>query len=1059
MKKRYGIWLLILFLFSTISIAGHGQGSTVLNLNSTSKIVPVNNTGNSLSLNQVPRINHGSNMNANITKIGNYFDAINMFTTFRLYNNRTSVTSLIFADMDGEILIEKAIENGGSNLSDMTSEMINSTTVLMSDNNGPYLWNMETDEEIRYNIDGHHEYEFNPNSNTVFTLGRTSLWINGTNYTYDMILESDVNGNIVWQFNTSAWIDPEPLGDSILTDYTHGNSVFYEADLDVIYYNARNINTFYKINHTTGDLIWGLGELGEFDLKNLAGEPTGSMFTQAHAVEPIGNNTFIMMDNGYRDLIDGQLQTTSRLLEIQINEETKEAWESWNWIPPLGYKIPWWGDADKLPNGNRFGTFGTSFKIGFDMGARLPEVDDVGIVWEMNFPTENGFTQAMYRSERISFSPVIFGDQQINVLGNQDAEVSWKTHYNFRSKQTFNGLYEIYLDGLIVDSNSHKFESLWLGTEIVFNFGKLIDGNHNATLLLMDEAGHDTSFYTNIEVGDFIITGVTTMDFERGLNESFTFEGLTPSTLETFIYLNDMFQESFIWAGEAHEFGLWALDAGTYNLRIELFNNSQSIFNETVIINIYPQLAPEFLASPVDFEVARDRLFELTWELFDYSPASYKVYIDENLYLSRNWYNQFATRSTFVSLQLSGFHNVTIVAEDLTGMTTSLELNITVPFESTPLILQEPLELRFEWKSDIDLTWLVTGVTSWELQRNGVSFITGQGVVNKISLPINWFEDEWIPNTYNMSLILFNDDSGISVKYDFQIEIVVKLADFYANSYLPEGTLFVNLADNALGVPDGQYAAIIGYYGLGYITLDMGDNEDINNEIGSDFIVYTTNQGQYEVSAGNNPTTLQKLGRASGIQGFDLSIIGLESARFVRIELVSGLKIELDAIEAIYVSDILNDDSPPIINGPEDHTLFLDQSVNLQWIIDDLTPLRFEVKINNVKVISGLIDDPVIALSFVGSQLGVFQIEMIVTDVFDNFASDIVVIDVIQEPIDSTTTITQVTEINTTTLLTQTTTEPVLTNGNDDSPIDLLFLVLSIMLTIQVFRRVRKKTR
>ena len=47
-------------------------------------------------------------------------------------------------------------------------------------------------------------------------------------------------------------------------DLTHSNSLFFDAENDILYYNARNPNTFYKINHSSSEVIWGLGEHGNF---------------------------------------------------------------------------------------------------------------------------------------------------------------------------------------------------------------------------------------------------------------------------------------------------------------------------------------------------------------------------------------------------------------------------------------------------------------------------------------------------------------------------------------------------------------------------------------------------------------------------------------------------------------------------------------------------------------------------------------------------------------------------------------------------------------------------
>ncbi|MHA2211490.1 MAG: hypothetical protein ACXABV_20230, partial [Candidatus Thorarchaeota archaeon] len=59
--------------------------------------------------------------------------------------------------------------------------------------------------------------------------------------------------------------------------------------------------------------------------------------------------------------------------------------EVWSWTGDLSYFSGWWGDADRLANGNRLGTFAAEAREAGPYGARLVEVNDDGeIVWEMS---------------------------------------------------------------------------------------------------------------------------------------------------------------------------------------------------------------------------------------------------------------------------------------------------------------------------------------------------------------------------------------------------------------------------------------------------------------------------------------------------------------------------------------------------------------------------------------------------------------------------------------------------------------------------------------------------
>ena len=190
---------------------------------------------------------------------------------------------------------------------------------------------------------------------------------------------------------------------------------------------------------------------------NKMGEPIENLFYHAHAVEQIDDNTFILFDNDYYNLTqtDMNSEKKSRIIEIKINETTMTANESWVWNPSQDYYSKVWGDADRLPNGNRLGTFGTTSHPNTNISARLVEVNNAGkIVWEMNFPKDE-FSYGIYRAERFRFSPVIAYQDDIFTTKNIDVNVTWQTWYNFRTKGEMTGSYEIYLDGSLIDSNTH----------------------------------------------------------------------------------------------------------------------------------------------------------------------------------------------------------------------------------------------------------------------------------------------------------------------------------------------------------------------------------------------------------------------------------------------------------------------------------------------------------------------------------------------------------------------------------------------------------------------------
>lgn len=92
------------------------------------------------------------------------------------------------------------------------------------------------------------------------------------------------------------------------------------------------------------------------------------------------------------------------MIEVTLNEQDMTARVSWSWTAPREYWSPYWGKADRLPNGDRIGTFGTETHSKYEnifpnsTGAVLIEVNPKGeVVRTYTFPLGWG----IYRIEEI----------------------------------------------------------------------------------------------------------------------------------------------------------------------------------------------------------------------------------------------------------------------------------------------------------------------------------------------------------------------------------------------------------------------------------------------------------------------------------------------------------------------------------------------------------------------------------------------------------------------------------------------------------------------------------
>jgi hypothetical protein len=420
------------------------------------------------------------------------FQALNLFEIMQTNRSTGEIyRELVILDMDANVIKKKDLHN--------PVEFINATTILATwrGNDTTVLWNYYTDEIEYMNFTGHHEREYNAIDETFFVLTDVRREINGTSYRFDLIEEYNRTGHRVWYLDVYDFIDETqwcPYQDMIgaAADVTHGNTVYFDSDDDIIYFNARNTNTFYKIDHETGELLWSLGEYGDFTLYDKNGVERDNLFYHAHAVEPIDDDTFIIFDNDLHNQTDWN-NKLSRILEITIDEVSMVANESWSWIAPAEYYCGWFGDADRLPNGNRLGTFGTRHhEMDIIEDARLVEVDSAGnIVWSIDFLENQYYEYNVYRMERFGLSPFLSTPADYNTT-NSNVSISWDAWYNFRPKRTIEGHFEFFFQDIMIDSGSVFYDKFWRPVNLAFDLANLDFGTYNATLCIYDEAGHKT---------------------------------------------------------------------------------------------------------------------------------------------------------------------------------------------------------------------------------------------------------------------------------------------------------------------------------------------------------------------------------------------------------------------------------------------------------------------------------------------------------------------------------------------------------------------------------------
>jgi hypothetical protein len=235
---------------------------------------------------------------------------------------------------------------------------------------------------------------------------------NGSTKIDDQLLEEITPSlNVVWSWKLFDHIPPAGSREELC----HGNTFKVDEAAGIVYYNCRFLGLF-KIDRSSGDILWRLG--GSYDTTSLgAGDftysPTTGRFSDDHEPELHDDGTVLLYDNGGYNASagfgGGSTSYHSRVLEYQLDETGKTAKVTWEfpgtfsvdtWYKNNWYS-PYWGDADRLANGNILVTAPTKST---SASTRIFEVTRAGkVVWEITLPANNGSFQA----QRLSPPPLV----------------------------------------------------------------------------------------------------------------------------------------------------------------------------------------------------------------------------------------------------------------------------------------------------------------------------------------------------------------------------------------------------------------------------------------------------------------------------------------------------------------------------------------------------------------------------------------------------------------------------------------------------------------------------
>lgn len=222
----------------------------------------------------------------------------------------------------------------------------------------------------------------------------------------DAVVDIDLNGDVVWAWNSFDHLDVNRHPYFGLPDWTHSNALVYTADGNLLL-SMRGQSWILKLDYAngkgSGDILWKLGPGGDFAISG--GDPTQWFYAQ-HYPNVLSSNGSLMTLAVYDD---GNARTDStgvqcgssatapvcysRAAIFQVDTATNLATPLWQDLP--GFFSFWGGSIDALSNGDvEFASSQPS--IGPPVILEVTHTSSPQVVWQMNI---NG--AHVYRGYRI----------------------------------------------------------------------------------------------------------------------------------------------------------------------------------------------------------------------------------------------------------------------------------------------------------------------------------------------------------------------------------------------------------------------------------------------------------------------------------------------------------------------------------------------------------------------------------------------------------------------------------------------------------------------------------
>ena len=213
-----------------------------------------------------------------------------------------------------------------------------------------------------------------------------------------ILQELDSNHNLIFEWK--SWDHFHVTDNVYLAPWTGSSLAFIHTnaiDLDFdnhFLISSRNLDEITKIHRTSGEIIWRWGgSKSDFTFTN------DYPFTHQHSIQSLGNNRYLLFDNGNHSSQFTGKSNFSRAVEYELDTVLMTANKVWEFVHPDSLYTPTISSVQRLPNGNTLIDFGNLQSMG--RGSVVVEVNSNNqILFEIEF--NNGCN--LYRAKKFNWS-------------------------------------------------------------------------------------------------------------------------------------------------------------------------------------------------------------------------------------------------------------------------------------------------------------------------------------------------------------------------------------------------------------------------------------------------------------------------------------------------------------------------------------------------------------------------------------------------------------------------------------------------------------------------------